>query len=151
MNKTALSFFDGQLIDGLDFCSKVFSLFESIRATEIGRSHLRMRKTSPEKKLIQELLPISQFVLSKYRIGLYLSVKWIDGSQQFDAQINQSGFYVDQGFYPPLIYLEVTCVMHPNDYLQRELLDKNGTAFGLEGIRRQANGEIDSVPVLHKN
>jgi hypothetical protein len=41
--------------------------------------------------------------------------------------------------------------MHPNDYLQRELLDKNGTAFGLEGIRRQANGEIESVPVLHKN
>lgn len=41
--------------------------------------------------------------------------------------------------------------MHGNEYLSRELLERKGGAFGLEGIRRLRNGDIESVPVSYKN
>jgi hypothetical protein len=41
--------------------------------------------------------------------------------------------------------------MHPNEHLSRELLEKKGGAFGLEGIRRLKSGEIESVPVGYSN
>jgi hypothetical protein len=148
----SLSHIDGQLLDGLDFCRKVYALFESIRETEGGRSRLRMRSGEVEKKLLEELLPICKYVQTKYRAGRYISVKWVNGSQQFDAQVHQSGGYIDHGHFPADAYLEVTCVMHPNDYLSRELLDDGGVAFGVEGISRvKKTREILSEPVLRSN
>lgn len=41
--------------------------------------------------------------------------------------------------------------MHPREYLLRELLDAKGNAFGLDGIRRLKNGDIESVPIVHTN
>jgi hypothetical protein len=152
MNGSALSPFDGNLLDGLTFCSKVYGLFESIRATEHGRSRLRMRATSVEKKLIEELLPICKYVQTKYRAGRYISVKWVSGNQHFDAEICQSGGYVDIGHCPASAYLEVTSVVHPNDYLSRELLDNGGVAFGVEGVRRvKRTREIQSEPFTRRN
>ena len=127
---------DSNLLDGLDFCSKVYRLFESIRATEGGRSRLRMRASDVEKKLIEELLPICKYVQTEYRAGRCISMKWVNGNQQFDAEICESGGHVDVGHHPASAHLEVTCVMHPNDYLNRELLNDGGVAFGVEGIRR---------------
>ena len=138
-------------LDGLEFCSKVYTLFEQIREQENGVSRLRLRDSNIEKKLIEELLPICLYIQSKYRAGRYISVKWIDGSQQFDAEIQQKGGYIKQGCFPDTAYLEVTCVMHPNDYLNRELLDKEGFSFGLDGIKRLETREIVSEPVVHSN
>jgi len=41
--------------------------------------------------------------------------------------------------------------MHPNEYLIRELLDTKGVAFGVDGVRRLKNGDIESVPVSYTN
>ena len=41
--------------------------------------------------------------------------------------------------------------MHPNDYLSRELLDKEGFSFGLDGIKRLKTREIVSEPVVYSN
>jgi hypothetical protein len=49
---TPLAEFDGKLLDGLKFRSKVYALFESIRNADGGRSHLRMRSSRLAKKLI---------------------------------------------------------------------------------------------------
>lgn len=84
-------------------------------------------------------------------MGRYISVCWFNGSQQFDAKVVQVGFYVEQGCFPESAYLEATCVVHPKDYLSRELLDTKGGAFGLDGIRRLKNGEIESKPVTRRN
>lgn len=151
MSISPLSQFDGEFIDGLKFCAMTYILFEQIRSTENGPSRLRMRATEVEKKLIEELLPICKFVQAKYRAGRYISVRWINGSQQFDAEVVQSGTYVQQGYFPASAFLEATCVMHPNDYLSRELLDTNGEAFGLDGIRRLKTRQIESKPVVHTN
>jgi len=146
-----LSELNSVFLDGLQFCSKVYTLFEHIREQENGISRLRLRDSNIEKKLIEELLPICTYVQSKYRAGRYISVKWINGSQKFDAEIQQKGGYVKQGYFPETAYLEVTCVMHPNDYLSRELLDKEGFSFGLDGIKRLKSREIVSEPVSHSN
>ena len=146
-----LSALNGILVDGLEFCSKVYTLFEQIREQENGVSRLRLRDSNIEKKLIEELLPICMYIQSKYRAGRYISVKWIDGNQQFDAEIQQKGNYVKHGYFPETTYLEVTCVMHPNEYLSRELLDKEGFSFGLDGIKRLKTREIVSEPIVHSN
>lgn len=152
MKDTPLTQFDGILLDGLEFCSKVYALFESIRSATDGPSRLRRRPTRVEKKLLEELLPISKYVQASYRPGRYMSVRWVDGNQQYDAELIQRGAYVAQDYYPAAGFLEVTCSMHPNDHLLRELLDTKGSAFGLEGMRRlKKKGEIKSVPVLYRN
>lgn len=151
MEATPLAPFDGVLMDGLEFCSKVYELFESIRKTIDGRSRLRRRPTHVEKKLLEELLPICKYVQESYRPGRYLSVRWVDGTQSYDAELRQHGAYVEQGVYSETGFLEVTCTMHPNEYLSRELLDTEGFAYGPDGIRRLRNRAIESVPVVYAN
>ncbi len=151
METAPLAEFDGNLLDGLEFCSKVYALFESIRSAPDGPSRFRMRPTTLEKKLLEELLPICQYVQASYRPGRYMSVRWINGNQQYDAELLQRGGYVSENYYPENAFLEVTCTMHPNEYLSRELLETKGSAFGLEGIRRLKNGDIESVPKCYTN
>ena len=146
-----LAQFDGRLLDGLRFCSKVYRLFESIRRGVGGASRMRRRPTRLEKKLLEELLPICRYVQASYRLGRYMSIRWIDGDQQYDAELRQRGAYVSRNYHPARAYLEVTCVMHRNEYLVRELLDTRGHAFSLEGIRRLKNRNIESVPVAYSN
>ena len=151
MKSSLLAPFDGNLLDGLEFCSKVYALFESIRGGADGPSRLRRRPTRVEKKLLEELLPICKYVQAHYRPGRYMSIRWTDGSQTYDAELLQRGAYVAQSYYPEAGFLEVTCTMHPKEYLMRELLDTEGGAFGLEGIRRLKDGTIESVPVGYTN
>ncbi len=146
-----LAQFDGILMDGLEFCSKVYALYESIRSTSDGASRFRRRPTNLEKKLLEELLPICRYVQASYRPGRYMAVRWIDGNQQYDAELIQRGAYVSENYYPASAFIEVTCTMHPNEYLSRELLDTKGRAFGLNGMRRLKNGDIESVPVGYSN
>ena len=143
--------FDGNLLDGLEFCSKVYALFEAIRGSENGPTRLRMRPSQVEKRLLEELLPICRYIQASYRPGRYISIRWINGNQQYDAELVQRGAYVSESYYPAASHIEVTCVMHPNEYLSRELLETKGGGFGLEGIRRLKNGEIESIPVSYKN
>ena len=152
MGCTTLAEIDGHMLNGLVFCGRVYELFEHIRSTEDGRSRLRMRASDTEKKLIEELLPICKYVQTKYRAGRYISIKWINGSQQHDAEYQQAGGYVDEGHYPASGYLEVTCVMHPNDYLMRELLDSGGVGFSVETTRRDKKTRaIESMPKVSTN
>jgi hypothetical protein len=143
--------FDGNLLDGLEFCSKVYALFEEIRDSDNGTTRLRMRPSQVEKRLLEELLPICRYVQASYRLGRYISVRWINGSQSYDAELVQRGAYVCENYYPAASYIEVTCAMHPNEYLSRELLETKGGGFGLDGIRRLKSGEIESVPVSYEN
>lgn len=78
-----------------------------------------------------------------------MSVCWRDGNQQCDAELFQSGDYVDQGYFPAHCFLEVTGSVHPNEHLSRELLDAGGVTFGPDGMRRLKSREIESVPVVH--
>lgn len=150
MPSSPLEQFNGKLIDGLEFCSMAYKLFESIRNTPEGPSLCRLRPR-PVKKLLEEILPICKYVQANYRPGRYLSVQWIDGSQNFDAKVIQKGAYISENYYPEISYLEVTCSMHQNEYLIRKLLNVKGEAFGVDGVRRLKSGEIESAPVSYTN
>jgi hypothetical protein len=147
-----LSAFDDRLLDGLNFCSKVYELFNQTRAGPDGITKLRLRRTKQEKRLIEELIPIARYVQARYREGRRVKVRWLSGSQPYDATLLFSGTFVEKGYAPKRLVVEVTTSVHQNDYLARERLDKQGYAFGVKGISRdKKTGDVISEPYVVTN
>lgn len=142
-----LSEFGGHLFDGLDFCRKAYKLFDTIRSQPDGIERIRQRSTRVEKKLIEEFLPICRYIQTYYRPGRYISVRWVDGNQSYDAELQQAGIYIEKGYIPPVAYLEATCVMHPNEYLIWRRLNEGKPAFAPEGIKKQRRKPVESKAV----
>ena len=82
-----LSALDDRLLDGLKFCLKVYDLFDQVRSEPDGLGKIRLLKTKREKRLLEELLPIAQYIQARYRAGNRLKVRWLSGSQPYDAII----------------------------------------------------------------
>lgn len=145
-----LSTFDGQLLDGLEFCRKVYDLFDQVWAETDGIAKLRLRTTKREKRLIEELLPIASYVQARYRAGRRIKVRWFSGSQPYDAVLWSSGGLVEHRMVPRKLFVEVTTSVHQNEYLARLLLHQKGGSFGVKGISRdKKTGDIDSKPHAH--
>lgn len=142
---------DGKLLDGLEFCRKTYDLFEVIRSQPDGVERLRVRKSQTEKRLIEELLPICRYVQTHYRLGRFISVRWVNGSQSFDAELHQRGQLVAHGMYPETAYLEATCVMHPNEHWIGKLLNAGEPVFAPEGISKPKGKPVESEPVVFSN
>lgn len=151
MNEVDLSPLNGILIDGLEFCAKIYAIFEHIRNETDGINRLRLRNTSIEKKLLEELLPICRYIQTYYRLGRYISVRWIDGNQSFDAELHQKGYYINKGYYPALAHLEVTTAMHENEHWIWKLLSQGKGAFAPEGIQKLKRKPVQSEPVVFTN
>jgi len=142
--------FDGQLLDGLDFCRKVYDLFDQVQAEPDGIAKLRLRPTKREKRLIEELLPIAGYVQERYRVGRRIKVRWFSGSQPYDAILWFSGSFVEQRMVPQKLFVEVTTSVHQNEHLARRLLHERGGSFGVKGISRDTKtGDIVSQPHVH--
>jgi len=145
-----LSTFDGLLLDGLDFCRKVYDLFDQVGRGIDGVANLRLRPTKTEKRLIEELIPIARYVRARYREGRRIKVRWFAGSQPYDAVLWSSGLLVKHRMAPRKLLIEVTTSVHPNEYLARRLLHERGGSFGVKGISRDnKTGEILSKPHTH--
>ncbi len=145
-----LATFDGKLLDGLDFCRKVYKLWDQVRNRPDGIAMLRLRPTKNEKRLIEELIPIARYVQARYCEGRRIKVRWLSGSQPYDAIVRSSGVLVEHGIYPRKVFVEVTTSVHQNDYLARRLLHEQGVSFGVQGIsRNKKTGDITSEPRLH--
>lgn len=151
MNEAALSQLDGTLLDGLEFCAKTYAIFEHVRSAPDGANRLRLRTTSAEKKLLEELLPICRYIQTYYRAGRYISVRWIDGNQSFDAELHQKGDYIDKGYYPTIAHLEVTTAMHENEHWIWKLLSQGKGAFAPEGIQKPKRKPVQTEPVVFTN
>lgn len=145
-----LSTFDAQLLDGLDFCRKVYDLFDKVQTETDGIAKLRLRPTKSEKRLIEELLPIASYVQARYRVGRRIKVRWFSGSQPYDAILWSSGGLVEHRMAPRRLFVEVTTSVHQNEYLVRRLLHEQGGSFGVKGILRdKKTGDIVSKPHVH--
>jgi hypothetical protein len=148
--KLNLSTFDGQLLDGLDFCRRVYDLFDQVQAETDGIARLRLRQTKIEKRLIEELIPIASYVQARYRVGRRIKVRWFSGSQPYDAIIWSSGGLVEHRMAPRKLFVEVTTSVHQNEHLARRLLHERGGLFGVKGISRdKKTGDIVSKPHVH--
>jgi hypothetical protein len=151
-SELSLSTFDGRLLDGLNFCRKVYALFEQTKAGAEGVANLRLRPTKLEKRLIEELIPLARYVQARYREGRRMKVRWASGSQPYDAVVLSSGAFVDRGHTPRRLVVEITTAVHQNDHLARELLHKQGHAFGLKGISRDKKTRaVVSTPYVITN
>lgn len=145
-----LSTFDDQLLDGLDFCRKVYDVFDQMQGTPDGVEKLRLRPTKNEKRLVEELIPIARYVQARYREGRRIKVRWLSGSQPYDAILWSSGGLVEHQMAPRKLYVEVTTSVHENDHLARRLLHEKGGSFGVKGISRdKKTGHIVSKPHVH--
>lgn len=141
---------DGNLLDGLEFCSNVYDLFDRIWKSTEGVARLHLRPSSLEKRLIEELLPIAQYLQSRYRPGRRIKVRWFSGSQPFDAILWSAGGLVKHRIAPRKVLLEVTTAVHPNEHLARRLLQERGGSFGAKGIsRNKKTGEIVTKPYVY--
>ena len=142
--------FDGQLLDGLDFCRKVYDLFDQVSGAPNGIARLRLRSTKIEKRLIEELIPIARYVQARYREGRRIKVRWFSGSQPYDAILWSSGALVKHRAAPRKLFVEVTTSVHQKEYLARRLLHERGGSFGVKGIfRDKKTGNIVSKPHVH--
>jgi hypothetical protein len=150
--KLDLATFDGRLLDGLNFCRRVYALFDQTRAGADGIANLRLRPTKLEKRLIEELIPLARYVQARYREGRRIKVRWFSGSQPYDAILLSSGAFVEKGYAPRKIVAEVTTSVHTSEYLVRELLHEQGHAFGVKGISRDRKTRaIISTPYVNTN
>lgn len=147
----ALESFDGNLMDGLEFCAAVYSFFESLASQADGVKRIRLRTGLTEKRLVDELLPICRYVQTYYRLGRYISVRWVNGGQSYDAELVQSGAYVEQGYFPEIAYLEATCAMHENEHWIQKLLNEGQPAYAPEGITKPRRRPVRSEPVVFTN
>ena len=132
-----LATFDDQLLDGLDFCRKVYALFDQINRGSEGKSRLRLRPSRTEKRLVEELLPLACYIQARYQAKRRIKIRWLSGSQQHDAILWSSGSLVEHGGASRKVFVEVTTSVHPNDYLRRRLLYERGGSFGVKGIHRE--------------
>ena len=102
--------------------------------------------------MIEELIPLSRYVQARYREGRRIKVRWLSGSQPYDAILLLSGVFVEKGYTPKKLVIEVTTSVHKNEHLARELLHKQGHAFGVKGISRDKKSRaIVSTPHVTTN
>jgi hypothetical protein len=147
---------DGVWLDGLQFCSEAYRLFERLIAEPDGVKRLRLRTQRFERKLITEILPLAHYLKSTYSLGRYIDVRWQSGSQPFDAEFRQRGEFVEQRGLPKAGHFEITTAQHPDDHLARERLETEGFLFSVHGLKttatkRNPNRNIVSEPVVFSN
>lgn len=129
----------------------VYATAEELRGSEDGIRQIRSRDTELARKLMDELLPICRYVQAFYRSGRYISVKWIHGSQSYDAELHQQGGLIEAGHYSSTAYLEVTCAMHENEHRARSILANDGVVYAPEGISVKKGKPWKSEPVVFSN
>ena len=130
-----LSGLDDKLIDGLKFCTKVYDLFDDVLREPDGIGKIRLQASKREKRLIEELLPITQYVQARYRVGNRFKIRWLSGSQGYDAKIWTPLTMVIKSGMPRSITLEVTISRHEFTHIARRQLHEEGGSFGPKGIR----------------
>ena len=134
-----LSDFDDKLLDGLEFCRKVYELLDQIKAEPDGLQRLRSHRTKPSnepKLLTEELLPIARFLQMKYNAVDRIMIRWKRGKQPYDGILAFSGENVRLGLIPEKLFIEVTTSEHENSYLVREEMETTGGSFGPNRIKR---------------
>ena len=139
--RLSLTYFDNRLMNGLDFCKKVYEFTEQIRKGPDGVNRLRVRDRE-EKKLMEELVPIARYVQARYSLGRLMKVRWILGNQPYDACVLSAGFLTEKSVVPKRQFLEVTTAVHRRDYMLRQLLTQEQLVFSVKGIsqdRRSKN------------
>jgi hypothetical protein len=150
MTKLDLAAIDNQLLDGLEFCTRVYDLFDRARKQPDGIASLRLRPSNIEKRLIEELIPIARYLQARYHEGRRIKVRWLSGSQPYDAVLWSSGELVKRNIAARKLLVEATTSVHQNNYLARQLLHEGGPVFGVEGNQARQKDQEDCINALRQ-
>ena len=149
---SGLESLDGRLLDGLEFCGAAYDAFEAIWSSPKGIEELRLRRSPRAKNLLEEVLPLADFIRACYRLGCRLRIRWLGGNQPFDARVFYRGASVDRMEIPKRQFLEVTTAVHPTRHLVRELCNAEGASFAARGTHRDPKTKkIVSVPIVYEH
>jgi hypothetical protein len=90
-------------------------------ANEQGECRPRCgRSGAAEDRLLEELLPIAQYIQIRYRAGNRLKVRWLSGFQPYDAILWTPLLMVRNAGMPRKITLEVTTSTHEFAHIARQ-------------------------------
>ena len=131
-----LSALDDKLLDGLEFCSKAYDLFDLVMAQPDALERIRIREDVVEKKLVEELLPIAHYVQHQYRAGNRFQIQWSNGSQPYDAILFSPQSMVEKAGKPEKIMIEATSALHPNDHVSRRVGHEDGLSWGPRSVEK---------------
>jgi len=139
---------DGVLLDGLEFCLAAYDALDAMRTKSDGIEELRLLGSPQAKRLTEEVLPIAALIQARYKAGSRLQVRWLSGSQSYDAQLYYRGAVVEALGVPREQFLEVVTAVQKTEHLVREKTNQAGGAFAARGTSREPRtGAIVSVPV----
>jgi hypothetical protein len=101
---------------------------------------------------VEELLPIAQYIQARYRVGNRMKIRWLSGSQPYDAIIWTPLTLVKHGGIPRKIFLEVTTSTHEYAHIARKMLHETGGSFGAKSIQINKKTRIpESAPYVYTN
>ena len=147
-NKPDLSALDGKVLDGLEFCSRVYDLYDLVMAQPDALERIRIRKGPVEKKLVEELFPIAHYVQRQYCAENRFQIQWSKGSQPYDAIIFSSPIMVEKGGKPERITIEVVSALHPNDHMSRRVGHEDGLSWGPRSVEKNLQtGKVKTKPI----
>lgn len=132
-----------------EFADRAYSALESVQ-----NSPGFHRRIGTIKNLVEEIVPLATFI--KYLEGPQRRVRCRylgSDADQADAMMSIRGKTVAYGMWPRRRMIEITTACHQRAYLQRELLERKGSAFLGPGIRRsksrhQKGSEIIDAPAV---
>jgi hypothetical protein len=110
-----LAIFDDKLMNGLDFCEKVYDLVENVTNSPNGIEALQLQNSPELKKLVEKLIPLSKYIQGRYGPNRRLKVRWIDGRDGYDAQVLSSGAFLDKRASPRRRWIEITNVVQESN------------------------------------
>jgi hypothetical protein len=140
-----LSVFDGKLMNGLDFCRKVYDLVNDIRKSPNDIDPLGLRNGPELKKIVEKLIPLSKYIQGCYGPNQLLKVRWINGRDGHDAQVLSSGAFVDKRLSPRRRWIEITAIVHEHNPHLRLPRSKRQLRYGGEAEANLAQKILEQV------
>ena len=82
---------DGVLLDGLEFCSRVYVALDEVVAERGGQQEINLRTTARSKRLVEELLPLTQYVQARYGLGYRIRLRWWSSQDFVETAASRHG------------------------------------------------------------
>lgn len=136
--------FRKSFLPALEFVGRGYAAVEAL-----GDHEYFLRPRDGTKELVEEVMPLAALVKHLETPGRSVSCRLVGGDSDHDGEIRMSGREVDQGFWKPQYFVEVTTALFPKEHLRREALARDGSVFmgpdiARVGSKRQGNDQIVS-------
>lgn len=149
VTQLSLESFHEKWLNAYNFSRRAHVAFRQLRSSKDGMTKIRKREHGLPKKLIEEILPLARFAMLHMSPENDLRVRWVDGSQSFDAQFKDLGYGATAGRFPKSGFIEVTSAYHPNSYVGRKLMNEGRGFWGLDGLSvDRKSGQILAAPAV---